>query len=238
MTPASRPCLTVRRFKLTHYGGPLPRDSAAVRLDGPSGPLLVKWRAVRAEQRWRWWLRASRELPTTSQPTPADFRFGMADGRLALARCCALTGRHDEARALLDEIRDYNLDDCVSTWQLREWLLEHRDEEAVPRAEQEADRLQDQYIGTEHLLLGVAAGVGVGGSSRGPADVSPDGTSLGTDDSTGGSETQPEAKRRRALAMSTSPESTKATESRLRRARRRSHCTREGFVFAPVPTIS
>jgi predicted RecB family nuclease len=37
-----------------------------------------------------------------------------------------IAGRDDEARALLDEIRDYNLDDCVSTWRLRDWLLERR----------------------------------------------------------------------------------------------------------------
>lgn len=37
------------------------RDSAAVRLEVEAGSLLVKWRAVRPEQRWRWWLRASRE---------------------------------------------------------------------------------------------------------------------------------------------------------------------------------
>jgi hypothetical protein len=37
------------------------RDSAAVRLQGPTEVLLVKWRAVRADQRWRWWLRHSRE---------------------------------------------------------------------------------------------------------------------------------------------------------------------------------
>lgn len=37
------------------------RDAAAVRLEGPRGPLLVKWRAVPAARRWRWWLRPSRE---------------------------------------------------------------------------------------------------------------------------------------------------------------------------------
>jgi hypothetical protein len=35
---------------------------------------------------------------------PADFRFGV-DGRLALARLCALTGRHDEAHTWFDEAR-------------------------------------------------------------------------------------------------------------------------------------
>ncbi|WP_377644562.1 TM0106 family RecB-like putative nuclease [Oryzobacter terrae] len=31
--------------------------------------------------------------------------------------------RADERQRLLDEIRDYNLDDCISTWRLRDWLL-------------------------------------------------------------------------------------------------------------------
>ncbi len=31
--------------------------------------------------------------------------------------------RHDEAARLLTEIADYNKDDCVSTWMLRDWLL-------------------------------------------------------------------------------------------------------------------
>jgi hypothetical protein len=35
---------------------------------------------------------------------PADFRFGV-DGRLALARLCALTGRHDEAQQWFSEAR-------------------------------------------------------------------------------------------------------------------------------------
>ncbi|HEV8625894.1 MAG TPA: AAA family ATPase, partial [Acidimicrobiia bacterium] len=35
---------------------------------------------------------------------PADFRFGI-DGRLALARLCALTGRHDEAQQWFSEAR-------------------------------------------------------------------------------------------------------------------------------------
>jgi hypothetical protein len=37
------------------------RDSAAVHLQGPGMGLLVKWRAVPAAKRWRWWLRPSRE---------------------------------------------------------------------------------------------------------------------------------------------------------------------------------
>ncbi|MFQ6171721.1 TM0106 family RecB-like putative nuclease [Oryzobacter sp. R7] len=41
-----------------------------------------------------------------------------------------IAGREEEQGALLREIRDYNLDDCVSTWLLRDWLLdrgaEHR----------------------------------------------------------------------------------------------------------------
>lgn len=37
------------------------RDSAASQLEGAVGPLFVKWRAVRPDQRWRWWLRPSRE---------------------------------------------------------------------------------------------------------------------------------------------------------------------------------
>jgi len=32
--------------------------------------------------------------------------------------------RHDEAARLISEIADYNRDDCVSTWKLRNWLLE------------------------------------------------------------------------------------------------------------------
>ena len=36
---------------------------------------------------------------------PADFRLGLADARHALARCCALTGRHDEAVRWLAETR-------------------------------------------------------------------------------------------------------------------------------------
>jgi tRNA A-37 threonylcarbamoyl transferase component Bud32 len=47
-----------------HAGGDVlstDRDAAVLRLDGPEQPLLVKWRVVLAEQRWRWWLRASRE---------------------------------------------------------------------------------------------------------------------------------------------------------------------------------
>ena len=35
-----------------------------------------------------------------------------------------VAGRTDEARSLLAEIADYNRDDCVSTWKLRDWLLE------------------------------------------------------------------------------------------------------------------
>jgi hypothetical protein len=35
---------------------------------------------------------------------PADFRFGV-EGRLALARLCALTGRHDEAQRCFSEAR-------------------------------------------------------------------------------------------------------------------------------------
>ena len=33
--------------------------------------------------------------------------------------------RPDDAARLLAEIADYNRDDCVSTWRLREWLLDH-----------------------------------------------------------------------------------------------------------------
>lgn len=40
----------------------------------------------------------------------------------------AIAGRTDERQRLLDEIRDYNLDDCVSTWRLRDWLLARRTE--------------------------------------------------------------------------------------------------------------
>ncbi|HEV8624576.1 MAG TPA: hypothetical protein VG034_08970 [Acidimicrobiia bacterium] len=36
---------------------------------------------------------------------PADFRYPMADGRLALARLCALTDRHDEALRWFGEAR-------------------------------------------------------------------------------------------------------------------------------------
>ena len=35
-----------------------------------------------------------------------------------------VTERADDAARLLSEIADYNRDDCVSTWRLREWLLE------------------------------------------------------------------------------------------------------------------
>ncbi|WP_392544504.1 TM0106 family RecB-like putative nuclease [Oryzobacter telluris] len=46
-----------------------------------------------------------------------------------------IAGRTDEARTLLDEIRDYNLDDCVSTWRLRDWLLARGAEQgAAPEA--------------------------------------------------------------------------------------------------------
>jgi hypothetical protein len=36
---------------------------------------------------------------------PPDFRFPMVDGRLALARLCALKGRHDEASHWFTEAR-------------------------------------------------------------------------------------------------------------------------------------
>lgn len=37
------------------------RDAAAVRWVGPTGPVLLKWRAVRPAKRWKTWGRASRE---------------------------------------------------------------------------------------------------------------------------------------------------------------------------------
>ena len=48
-----------------------------------------------------------------------------ADSIVVYHQVCAarVAGREDDADALLREIRDYNLDDCVSTWRLRDWLL-------------------------------------------------------------------------------------------------------------------
>ncbi len=49
-----------------------------------------------------------------------------------------IAGRVDEARSLLDEIRDYNLDDCVSTWRLRDWLLARGSERGFAEGESPA----------------------------------------------------------------------------------------------------
>ena len=53
-----------------------------------------------------------------------------ADSIVVYHQVCAakVAGREDDARALLREIRDYNLDDCISTWRLRDWLLARRSE--------------------------------------------------------------------------------------------------------------
>jgi uncharacterized protein len=43
--------------------------------------------------------------------------------------------RHDEAATLIAEIADYNRDDCISTWMLRDWLLAQG---AAARVDEEA----------------------------------------------------------------------------------------------------
>ncbi|MCA1004134.1 TM0106 family RecB-like putative nuclease [Rhodococcus hoagii] len=56
-----------------------------------------------------------------------------ADSVVAYARYCDLRdrGRPDEADGVLREIRDYNEDDCVSTRELRNWLLARAAEHGV-----------------------------------------------------------------------------------------------------------
>ncbi|GAA1961257.1 TM0106 family RecB-like putative nuclease [Microbacterium deminutum] len=54
------------------------------------------------------------------------------------ARALADDGRHDEARAILDDLADYNRYDCVSTRRLRDWLVDRaRDSGLRPAANPE-----------------------------------------------------------------------------------------------------
>ena len=65
--------------------------------------------------------------PPVDDPTPALITAGPVNG-------AAFSGRHHPS-SLLREIEEYNAEDCVSTYELREWLLGLR-REAEPEFEQ------------------------------------------------------------------------------------------------------
>ena len=80
-----------------------------------------------------------------------------ADSVVAYARYCDLRdlGRPDDAADLLREIRDYNEDDCVSTRELRNWLLAraadhgispHSREITPPASEPEEDSAAERVL--------------------------------------------------------------------------------------------
>ncbi len=64
---------------------------------------------------------------------------------------------HDTA--ILDEISDYNEEDCLSTLELRDWLLARRPEGAPPPEPKEMRDLPDGAVETEELRAALAAGL-------------------------------------------------------------------------------
>ena len=77
---------------------------------------------------------------------------------------------------ILDRIRDYNYDDCVSNWLLRNWLEERRDElseqlgEGIERPEPKegdpSDQLKEELDYTQSLVDRLSAGVPEDAASR------------------------------------------------------------------------